>query len=137
MALAILRQTETLAVVKVYGAGATTITLATDLLSSTMTVTGTPTVNIAHVTWYCSSGASDSVSIARNGVNIMHLYQNGQFDFAGEGGFSDTVQNTQNIVVTITGTGGCYLTLRKEAGYSSKVEPWTFGSYDNPALVGS
>jgi hypothetical protein len=132
MALAILRQTETLAVVKAYGAGSTTIDLQTDLLSSTMELDGgTQTVNISHISWYVSAGASDSVVITRGGTNILHLYQNGEFDFSGNGGFADTVNNTADIVVAVTGTGGCYLTLRKVSGYKSKIQPWTYGPYDN------
>lgn len=138
MSKRIIKQTETLTVIKVWGTNSTdTITLNTDLLSPTMVVQGTPTVNIGFVTWYVSSGASDTVNITRNSVPVMNLYQNGSFDFAGEGGWTEDTENTSNIVVSITGTGGCYLTLRKTAGYKSKIEPETFGSYDNTTVVGS
>lgn len=139
MAYRVMYQTETKAVVKVWGTGSSdTITLATDLLSTTMTVTGTPTVNITQVMWFVSNvSGADAVTVTRNSVPVFNLYQNGQLDFAGEGGFSDDTANTSNIVVSIVGTGGCYLMLRKVAGYSSKLEPEKFGSYDNPAVVGS
>lgn len=139
MSKRVMYQTETKAVVKVWGTDSSdTITLATDLLSSTMTVTGTPTANITNVTWFVSNlTGADAVTVTRNSVPVFNLYQNGKLDFAGEGGFSDDTENTSNIVVSIVGTGGCYLTFRKAAGYSSKIEPWQFGSYDNTAAVGS
>jgi hypothetical protein len=134
MAFRIIKQTETLAIVKVWGTNSTdTIVLATDLLSSTMIVSGTPTVNITYVQWYVSAGASDNVTVTRNAIPVFNLYQNGDLDFAGNGGFADDTGNTSSIVVTITGTGGCYLTLRKAAGYLSKVQPERYGSYDNTA----
>ncbi len=138
MAKQLMRQTETLEVWKVYGTGSSdTITLATDCLSPTMVVSGTPTVNILGITWYLTPGASDKITVTRNSVEVLNLHQNGQMDFAGNGGFSDTTQNTQNIVIAITGTGGCYITLRKASGYASKIEPWRFGPNDNTTAVGS
>jgi hypothetical protein len=138
MAKVLLRRTETLEVWKIYGTGSSdTIALATDCLSPTMEISGTPTVNITAVMWYASSGASDGVTITRNAVPILNLYQNGNMDMGGNGGFVDNVQNTQNIVVSIVGTGGCYLTLRKAAGYASKIETAQFGAYDNTTTVGS
>lgn len=134
----IIKQTETMAIVKVWGtASSDTITLATELLSSTMVVDGTPTVNITGVTWYSSAGASDGVTVTRNSIPVFNLYMNGQLDLGGNNGISDDTGNTSDIVVTIVGTGGCYLTLRKVAGYKSKIEPETFGSYDNTTVVGS
>ena len=68
---------------------------------------------------------------------VLNLHQNGDLDFGGNGGFTDDTENTSNIVVSIVGTGGCYLTLRKVAGYKSKIEPETFGPYDNTTAVGA
>lgn len=131
----VMYQTETKAVVKVWGtASADTITLATELLSPTMIVQGTPTVNIIGVTWFVTDGASDGVAVVRNSIPVFNLTKNGQFDLID---ISDDTANTSDIVVNITGTGGCYLTLRKTAGYKSKIEPETFGSYDNTTVVGS
>jgi hypothetical protein len=137
MPITVLKQTETLAVVKVFGAGGT-ITLATDLLSPTMIVQGTPTVNIAYAQWNISGGAADRIVVTRNAVAVLNLAQNaGELDMSGNGGWAETTGNTSNIVVTTTGVGEVYLTLRKVAGYKSRIEPETFGSYDNPAVVGS
>ena len=138
MSFRFIKQTETMAIVKVWGTNSTdTITLATDLLSPTMVIQGTPKVNIGFITWYVSPGASDSVNIVRNSVPVLNLHQNGDLDFGGNGGFTDDTENTSNIVVSIVGTGGCYLTLRKVAGYKSKIEPETFGPYDNTTAVGA
>lgn len=138
LTLSVLKKTETMAVVKVWGTASNyTITLPTDLLATTEIVQGTPTVNIIGVTWFVSSGASDNITVVRGGTPVMNLYLNGQLDLAGNNGISDTVGNTSDIVVTIVGTGAVYLILRKAAGYKSKIEPETFGSYDNPAVVGS
>lgn len=135
LTISVLKQTETLAVVKVYGAnGTATINLDTDLLSSTMILDPVVTrkVPISYVSWYVSDAAGDQVAIVRDSVNVLNLYQNGELDFAGNGGFNETTREGENIVVTITGTGGVYLTLRKAAGYISKVQPWTYGQYDDP-----
>lgn len=138
LTLSVLKQTETMAIVKVYGtASSYTVTLNTDLLSPTTIVQGTPTVNIIGVTWFVSSGASDAITVTRGGTPVMNLYMNGQLDLAGNNGISDTVGNTSDIAVTIAGTGAIYLVLRKAAGYKSKIEPEIFGQYDSTTAVGS
>jgi hypothetical protein len=59
------------------------------------------------------------------------------FNFEGNG-LRDTVQNTNDIVVTISGAEAhIYLTLRKIGGYATKVETANFGAKDNEAVVGS
>ena len=59
------------------------------------------------------------------------------FDFEGQG-FRDNTENSSDIVVAISGAEAhIYLTLRKVSGYATKVETAQFGSYDNPAVVGS
>lgn len=136
----IIYQTETKAVIKVWGISGTTnetIALATDLLSSTAVISGTPTVNINFVTWCVSPGVSDLVTIARNSIPIAYLYQNGEMDFGGNGGWTENTENTNNINVTIVGSGVCFITVRKVAGYVSKFEPETFGQHDNTTVVGA
>jgi hypothetical protein len=134
MAKTIMKLTETSAIVKISGTGAETITLNTDLLSTTQTVSGTPKVGIGYLTW--TTGGN--IVIARNGVTVYTLFTNtGEFDLSGNGGMLDIIQGTSNLVVTITGDGVIFLTLRKIEGYASKIEPEKFGSYDNPAVVGS
>jgi hypothetical protein len=134
MAKTIMKLTETLAIVKLSGATTETITLNSDLLSTTQTVSGTPKVGIGFIQW--TTGGD--VTITRNGVEIYKLYQNtGEFDLAGNGGMLDSIQGTSNIVVTISTGGVVFLTLRKMEGYASKIEPQTFGIYDNTGAVGS
>lgn len=136
MAKSYLKHTHTLAVVKCAGTTLNdTIVLDTDLRLPTQ-IGGTPKVDIAFVQWACSPGLSDAITITRNGTVVLTLYQNGEIDFAGNGGFLETTGDTSDIVVTSVGTGQVYLTLRK-SGYISTVEPETFGPYDNPAVVGS
>ena len=135
LTISVLKQTETLAIVKVYGTNdSATINLDTDLLSSTMILDPVVArkVPISYVSWYVSGAVGDQVAIVRSAIPILNLYQNGELDFAGNGGFNETTREGENIVVTITGTGGVYLTLRKAAGYISKVQPWTYGQYDDP-----
>jgi len=138
MAYKVLKQTETLAIVKVWGTNTTDIIhLATDLLSPTMVISGTPTVNITGFTYGCSPGGQDQVEVSRNGVPIANLYQNGQIDLGGEWGISDDIGNTDDITVHMNGQGFIYINLRKVAGYKSKIEPETFGPYDNTTVVGA
>ncbi len=133
MAHRILKQTETLAVIKIWGTNTTgTISLATDLLSPTMVIQGTPTVNISYLTWTVSSADGDVVNIKRNGSTVIGLFQNtGEIDLSANGGFSEDTDNTYDLAYQIIGTGYCYMTVRKVAGYKSKIQPETFGQYDN------
>lgn len=85
MAKTVLKLTETAAVVKVVGTGATTIELATDLLSSTQIVSGSPTVAIGYLQW-SSAGA---LTITRNGVTLYELAGEGSIDLSGSTGASD------------------------------------------------
>ena len=136
MAKTILKNTHTLAIVKCAGTTLNdTIALNTELRLSTQ-IGGTPSVAIAHVQWAVSPGGTDVVTITRGGTVILTLYQNGVLDFAGNGGFLENIQAASDIVVTSTGTAQVYLTLRK-AGYISTIEPEYYGTYDNPAVVGS
>ena len=138
MAHRILKQSETTVVVKVWGTGSTdTIAIATEFLSPTMIVSGTPTANIIFATWAVSAGAADIITVTRNSIPVFNLYQNGQFDLGGNFSHPDDTGNTSDTVVTITGTGVIYLTYRKVAGWKSKIEPETYGPYDNPAAVGA
>lgn len=140
MAHRVMYQTETKAVIKVWGLTGTTndtISLATDLLSPTMVIQGSPTVNINFITWGVTAGASDLITITRGAVPIAYLYQNGEMDFGGEGGWTEDTNNTSDIVVSIVGSGVVYITVRKVAGYKSKIEPETYGIYDNTTVVGA
>lgn len=64
-----------------------------------------------------------------------HYYLNnaGAYDYKD---FSDRVYANKDIRLTFDGPGHCILRLRKE-GWAPKIETAQFGSYDNPAQVGS
>lgn len=136
----ILKKTHQEAVVKVAGtAAAGTVALATDLLPTGQALDGgTQTVNIVGVTWTGATGGI--ITITRNSVVVMTLQTDaaGALDFGGQMMLPDTIQNTSDVVVTISGAQAeCWLRLRKVGGYKTTVEPEQFGIYDNPAVVGS
>lgn len=132
----ILRKTPQKVAVKVEGTnGTSTIELATDLLHSTEVVSGTPTVNIVGMHW--TGEATGVATIVRNDLRIATLSGGS----AGEILFSDSefVENTANtsdIVITTAGQMEVWLLLRKQDGYSSKIETAEFSVYDNVNAVG-
>jgi len=138
MAKTILKKTESKVAVKLYGADLNeTITLATDCLAATeaLTVGGTPTVNILSMHW---SGATNATSaITRNGVVIANLLAeaSGELLFH-DSDFTDTINNTSDIVITSTGEMQVWILLRKAGGYSSKIETAQFSVYDDITKVG-
>lgn len=84
--------------------------------------------------------ASSTIAIARNSVNVTTIAAEGHdsVEFTAGNGYAETTNNTHDIVVTIAGAEAqLYLTLRKVGGYNTKVEPATYGSYDNESAVGS
>lgn len=136
----ILKKTHQEAVVKVAGtAAAETISLASDILASGQALDGsTQTVNIVGVTW---TGAADGIiTITRNSVVVMTLQANaaGALEFGGQSMLPDTISNTSDVVVTISGAQAeCWLRLRKVGGYKTTVEPEQFGFHDDPTVAGS
>lgn len=127
-------------VIKVAGtAAAATIDLQTDIVASTQELDGaTQTVNIIGVVW---TGAADGiVEISRGGVVITTLQANaaGALEFGGQAMIPETINNTSDIVVTISGAQAeCWIRLRKVTGYKTKVEYATYGAYDDEARVGA
>ena len=135
----IIKNTNQETIVKVGGtAGSATISLATDCLAATQALDGaTQSVDIvsAQVTGLLVSG----ITVVRNAVPVLAFAPEnaGLFNYEGNG-FRDNVQNTKDIVVTVSGAEAhIYLTLRKIGGYATKVETAQFGSYDNNTVVGS
>ena len=145
LAKSVLKLSESEAIVRIAGkdANPVTISLATDLLSTTQEIVGTPTVNIIGVQWAGEPGAI--YKIDRGGVRIVTpLADNGNFiDFMGTQFPPESTNATNDIVVTIVNAAGSsvqgelWLRLRKTSGYASKIELAQFGSYDNPNVVGS
>lgn len=136
----ILKKTHQEAVVKVAGTDAAgTISLASDILAAGQALDGaTQSANIVGVTW---TGAADGIiTITRNSVVVMTLQANaaGALEFGGQMMLPDSVGNTSDVVVTISGAQAeCWLRLRKVGGYKTTIEPEQFGIYDNPAVAGS
>ena len=118
-----------------------TITL-TDLTADTQALTpgGTPVVNIVKVMF--SGELNSAIRITRNGENIFTCAPENApfFDFTANG-FTENRQNTYNIVIIKEGTDNVpvtgYIVLRKVSGWDTKVENATFGSHDDPTVVGS
>jgi hypothetical protein len=136
----ILKNTNQEAVVKVAGtAAAATIDLDVDLLPASQAKDGdTQTVNIAGLVWTGASGGV--ITITRNSVVVATLQAapSGAIDFTGQMMIPDTISNTSDIVVTISGAQAeCWIRLRKVSGYASKVEYATYGSYDDETRVGA
>ena len=135
----ILKKTHQEAVVKVAGtADSATIDLAADLLPSGQALDGeTQTVNITAVTWTGATGSL--INISRGGANVLTLAGEAAAEFQfNESGFVDSVDNTGDITVTISGAEAqVYVILRKVGGYATKIETATFGAYDDETAVGS
>jgi hypothetical protein len=120
------------------GAGDTgTITIANLTASSQARNSDTPAVNMVRI---IASGLTNSnLSITRNAVGVFYGSPGAAIDFEFiSNGFSDSVMNTYDLnfnINTAAVTG--YITLRKLAGWSTKVEDATYGAYDDRTVVGS
>ena len=132
----VLKLNDTEAVVKVYGTNdAGTIDLST-LIPSTQALDGaTQTVNINKIEW--AGTAASTVTISRGAAGVVTVDSTGRDSLEFGAGYSDTTGNTDDILVTVTGTVAVYLTLRKVSGYANKVETAQFGIYDDETAVGS
>ena len=127
-------------VVKVAGTAASaTINLSTDIVAASQEIDGsTQTVNIIGLVW---TGATDGIiTVTRNNVVIATLQANaaGALEFGGQAMIPETINNTSDIVVTISGAQSeCWLRLRKVSGYKTKVEYSTYGAYEDESRVGA
>jgi len=143
MAQAILKNTHQEAIIKVFPQEDDTSTTNNVVLANLSAVgqeidTGADqVVNIAGVTWL--GNPAGIITITRNSVIIMTLPCTGanEMDFTGQDLPPDTVQNTEDLVVTFSGVGQLYIKLRKASGYLTQVENATYGSYDDPSRVGA
>jgi hypothetical protein len=114
-----------------------TITIANLGCSTQARNSATPTVNMIRI---MASGITNSnLSITRNGIAVFQGSPGAAIDFdLTTNGFSDTVYNTFDLVFTIgTAPVTGYITLRKIAGWDTKVEDATYGAYDDTARVGA
>ena len=114
-----------------------TITIAGLTAATQARNAATPVVNIVRI---MASGLTNSnLTITRNAVAVFQGSPGAAIDFdLTTNGFSDGVNNTSDLVFTI-GTAAVtgYITLRKLAGWDTKVEDVTFGAYDDRTVVGS
>jgi hypothetical protein len=136
----IIRNTNQETIIKYEGSSvdtAATIDISTLTASTQARNSDTPTVNI--VKFICSGLLTGGVTVVRNSVTILAAApENAPVLDLTQNGISDSVQNTQNIVITTTGAASTgYLVLRKLAGWSTKVEDATYGAYDDPTRVGA
>jgi len=109
-----LKLTQVQAVVRVSGTGGDSgsIDLDVDLLKASETVSS-PLVNISKVHWYCDKTAT--VTISRNGVDIMYVHGDGFTDWYG---FSENTENDQDIDISISsGDAVVIIELAKVGGY--------------------
>lgn len=125
-------------VVKVQGdSGSVTIDLDVDLLAATQSAVGTQVVNIVGVMW---TGAPAGVaSVTRDSVPVMTLPGTAPnaLDFGGQIMTPENTNNTNDLVVAITGgQTEVWLRLKKVSGYVSSIETSVFGQYDNEEEVG-
>ncbi len=97
----VVKSTHNNAVVKVIndssGAASTTITLATDLLRSNETISGSPSVSIGRLEFSSMNGGA-GIKIVRNSVVIMQLENSGCFELPFN---EDSIQNTSDLVITL------------------------------------
>jgi len=140
VAKTILKNVNQETVVKVAGTdGSATITLGTDLVASTQVVDGeTQVVNIGGFVW--TGAAGGVISISRNSVVIATLQAApaGALDFTGQMMIPENINNTSDLVVTISGAQAeCWIRLKKVSGYATKVEYATYGAYEDESRVGA
>lgn len=137
MSKQILRNTETIASVKFWGAGSTeTLDLQTDLIVPNRVVLdgGTQTVNIMSFTW--SGAPGSTVKVSRAGTDIMTMDGGAAAQLVFDNMlFTDSINNTADITVVVTGDCYLYMVLRKQGGYAQTFQPGPFGIYDNPNVI--
>lgn len=137
----ILKNTHQEAVIKVEGtADAAVIDLDVDLVNSgqSASTVNDQVVNIVGMVWTGATGGV--ITITRNAVVIATLLAeaSGNIDFNGQDMIPDTIENDQDITVTISGAQAeLWLRVRKVSGYDNYIEPATYGAYDDPTRVGA
>jgi hypothetical protein len=115
-----------------------TINIANLAASTQARNSDTPAVNI--VRFICSGADGAGTRVTRGGKNIISVApENAPVLDLTQYGISDNTNNTADIVIVndvakpVTG----YITMRKIAGWSTKVENEVYGAYDDPTRVGA
>ena len=115
-----------------------TLTIANLGANSQARNSDAPAVNI--VKFISTGELGAGLRIVRNGKNIIACApENAPFLDITSMGFTEAIQNDQDIKIEnkVAKAVSGYITLRKVAGWSGKIETATFGSYDNESVVGS
>lgn len=136
----IIRNTNYETIIKYEGSSsdtAATIDISTLASAGQARNSDTPTVNIVKL--IASGLLTSGVLITRNGINILAAApENAPVIDLTQNAISDSLQNTQNIVVTCSGAASTgYIVLRKLLGWDSKVEYEKYGAYDDETRVGA
>jgi len=97
---------------------------------------------LVNIVRFVTTGVDGSaVIVSRNGKNIIACApENAPFLDLPSMGISDNTNNDQDIVIAQTVANkpiSGYITLRKIAGWDTKVENATYGAYDDPTKVGA
>jgi hypothetical protein len=115
-----------------------TITIANLTATTQARNSDTPTVNI--VRFITTGEDTASITVLRNSQTIIACApENAPILDLTQYGISEAQGNTYDVVISnnvaksVTG----YITLRKIAGWDTKVETVTLGAYDNVSVVGS
>jgi hypothetical protein len=98
-------------IIRVVGAGTTTIELANLAVDANETVTS---ANIKRLNWTTNG----SISITRNSVPLLSLHGNGELR-ADDFGHSIANNNTSAIVVTVASGGSAIIEVSKQATYAN------------------
>jgi len=119
----ILKKVRQQAVVKFVGDGTANVDLIADLTLADETPLDPANirVNINSIYFNNSDSSANPIFIKRDGSNVFILNGSDNWFFTQQSGFSDTSNNTANVVVTIPAPGGTVIIgLTKENGF---VEP--------------
>lgn len=114
MAYEITNRLHSSSILRVTGAGTTTLLLANLSAAASETVTD---ASIKKILW--STGGV--VTIKRGGSDVITLYNSGEMHFD-ELGYSIANNSTSNISVEITTSGSAVIEIAKQATYSPSLE---------------
>lgn len=129
MAKTNIKLNNTMAVVKV--TDTQTIDLDVDIKTTAETIAATGVVvNIIGMDF--TGAAGSTITLVRNGITIATIAPEHSYQIKFEE-FADNIQNTQDIVVTITGNANIWLKLRKVSGFISGNTVDQLGSHGTEA----
>jgi len=114
------------------------IDISTLAASTQVRNSDTPLVNI--VRFVTTGELGSSIIVSRNGKNVIACApENAPFLDLTSMGISDGINHDQNITITSGAAKAVsgYITLRKIAGWSTKVEYATYGAYEDESRVGA